>query len=160
MKKLFTVLALMSATLSAHADIAFTKDDLVGDWICQADDEVYSNSALVRYHADGTADEFAEGRFKDNYIPSVENISLHYRWQLKGDKLYMSDYQIGLFEMRDLLPVGLMRVSDEYEAITIAEYEEFFTRDENTWHYVSFHDKDHHRFYYEDGTDGECRRIK
>lgn len=160
MKKLFTVLALMSATLSAHAGIAFTKDDLVGDWICQAGDEAYSNSGLVRYHADGTADEFAEARFKDNYIPSVENISLHYRWQLKGDKLHISDYRIGLFEMRDLLPVGLMRVSDEYEAHAIAEYEEFFAVDNNTWHYVSFDDKDHHRYYYEDSTGGECRRIK
>lgn len=160
MKKLFTVLALMSVTLSAHAGIAFTKDDLVGDWICQADDEGYSNASLMRYHRDGMVDEFVEARYKDNYIPSIENISVHYRWQLKGDKLHMSDYQIGLHEMYDLLPVGLMRVSGEYEALARAEHEKLFAVDNNTWHYVSFDDKDHHRFYYEDGTDGECRRIK
>lgn len=138
-----------------------SKQTLVGDWLCTTDDDDYVSSALIRYRADGTASEMIEYQEKDSFYPLVELVFANYRWELKGDKLYMTDtddlaYYASYYN--SAYDGGMVRMSDEttqeMKLDVINSYKE------NNWHYIKFHGSNKHDYYFEDGFMGDCRRLK
>lgn len=156
MKRLLLPLMLTLSVLPAYA-ANFTREDLVGDWLCQAKDEGYQQPGLLRYHADGTAEEFSETIMQENSYASLALLASRYRWQLKGDELHMSQMSIDFYEFYEFTPNGLVKIDDAttaaIQSTVLASFQE------NNWHYLEFDDKDHHRYRFDDGFGGECRRL-
>lgn len=156
MKKRLFILALLAAALPSHA-MDFTRADVVGDWICQAKDLGYRQTGIIRYHADGTATEFAEHITKSASDASLIIASMYYHWQLKGDELHMSQMEMGVYEYYDFTPNGLVKADDaQTEQLKTIAFEGF---QENNWHYLEFDGKDKHRYRFTDGFTGHCRRL-
>lgn len=158
MRVLLISAILMALALPSHA-MSFTRADVVGDWLCQTDYQGEKNKRLIRYHADGTADEYNEIIYQGPSSPTLEFIETHYNWRLEGDKLHMDGLNsLDYYEQYYFLPGGLVRVGDS----ETVEYQEYIVEgfQENDWHYVAFDDKDTQRFYFEDGYGGVCKRLK
>lgn len=158
MRGLLISAILMALAMPSHA-MSFTRGDMIGDWLCQTDYQGEKNTGLMRYHADGTADEYNEIIYQSPSSPTLEFIGSHYNWRLEGDKLHMDGFNsLAYYEQYYFLPGGLVRVDDS----ETAEYQEYIVESyqENNWHYVAFDDKDTHRFYFENGYGGVCKRLK
>lgn len=148
----------MALAMPSHA-MSFTRGDMIGDWLCQTDYQDEKNIGLMRYHADGTADEYNEIIYQSPSSPTLEFIGSHYNWRLEGDKLHMDGINsLAYYEQYYFLPGGLVRVDDS----ETAEYQEYIVESyqQDNWHYVAFDDKDTHRFYFENGYGGVCKRLK
>ena len=158
MRGLLISAILMALAMPSHA-MSFTRGDMIGDWLCQTAYQGEKNTGLMRYHADGTADEYNEIIYQSPSSPTLEVIGSHYNWRLEGDKLHMDGINsLAYYEQYYFLPGGLVRVDDS----ETAEYQEYIveSNQEDNWHYVAFDDKDTHRFYFENGYGGVCKRLK
>lgn len=158
MQKFLLVWA-MILPMTALANSSISAPDVVSDWHCVADSEYHSEKALMRYHADGTATEFMEIKEKVNHLPELEFSIMNYQWQLKDNKLLMSNPDITYYQYYFILPDGgFYKFDDEVNAEGRALMIESF--EENNWHYIEFDGKDKHRYYFEDGYEGHCQRLK
>lgn len=158
MRGLLISAILMALVLPSHA-MSFTRGDMIGDWLCQTAYQGQKDTGLMRYHADGTADEYIEIIYQSPSSPTLEFIGSHYNWRLEGDKLHMDGINsLAYYEQYYFLPGGLVRVDDS----ETAEYQEYIVESyqQDNWHYVAFDDKDTHRFYFENGYGGVCKRLK
>ena len=158
MRGLLISAILMALAMPSHA-MSFTRGDMIGDWLCQTAYQGQKDTGLMRYHADGTADEYNEIIYQSPSSPTLEFIGSHYNWRLEGDKLHMDGFNsLAYYEQYYFLPGGLVRVDDS----ETAEYQEYIveSNQEDNWHYVAFDDKDTHRFYFENGYGGVCKRLK
>lgn len=158
MRGLLISAILMALAMPSHA-MSFTRGDMIGDWLCQTAYQGQKDTGLMRYHADGTADEYIEIIYQSPSSPTLEFIGSHYNWRLEGDKLHMDGINsLAYYEQYYFLPGGLVRVDDS----ETAEYQEYIVESyqQDNWHYVAFDDKDTHRFYFENGYGGVCKRLK
>ena len=158
MRGLLISAILMALAMPSHA-MSFTRGDMIGDWLCQTAYQGQKDTGLMRYHADGTADEYNEIIYQSPSSPTLEFIGSHYNWRLEGDKLHMDGFNsLAYYEQYYFLPGGLVRVDDS----ETAEYQEYIVESyqQDNWHYVAFDDKDTHRFYFENGYGGVCKRLK
>lgn len=149
----YTTLAIMASIASAtHAGIAFTKDDLVGKWICHFDDpqlEFYSKT-VIKTDADGTQSEesiIRTGKPDDEYY-QIEKLTGLSHWRLDGNIATL--YDITLFDyevdMPNYQPDGISRETfikllslvqrDDIERDMSGDFQsviEFIDKDTYTW---------------------------
>lgn len=152
----FVVMSCLS--MMALANEPSLHDDLVGDWLCVAKRDLARHTAIMRYHADGTATEMREGTHEYLGYNAAEMMLIHYRWSARGDRLYMSDYELPNYAYYHQYH-GKPLSSDE--AITEAMRGSVLgSLNEHNWHHVTFDGKDRHHAAFEDGFMGDCKRLK
>lgn len=145
--------------MMVYAEYSFTKKDLIGDWICVTEEDGISSQAIMRYHADGTANEIIEVVDKSTYYPLVNFMIANYAWQLKGNKLHMGDLNdLPYYDYYYVSPQSLEKVDEQLTQEMYEETVESFQK--HNWHYIEFDDKDTHHYIFEGGSSGTCQRLK
>lgn len=164
MIKLMTKMLLLSLSVLAVALPSYAKssmrDDLVGDWLCESRHEDNHAEGIMRLYPNGKGVELIEYIDKDlpPYYSYLDMTSLTYDWHVKDSKLYMSNQKINEYHLYDFTDNGLVRWSDMDIADAKAEYERLLNA--YNWNIIEFDGKDKHRYTFEDGSFGECRRLK
>ncbi|WII96142.1 hypothetical protein LU276_04845 [Moraxella haemolytica] len=157
LKILLCSLSVLLATLS-HAQSSI-RDDLVGDWLCEAKMQNIHAKNIIRYHQDGWAHELIE--YIDKSLPPYQSFlnitSITYDWHVQDDKLYMTNQKINEDYTYHFIGDSLVKLSDQATADIKAEVEQLM--EVNNQHSVEFDGKDRHRYIFEDGFFGECRRL-
>ncbi len=141
------------------ANIPFDHQDVVGDWLCIAKDGDSVSTAIMRYHADGSATEMIESKYRNLSYNDIEMAILKYQWRLEGNRLYMSDYQLPKYRYYYKTD-GMLIQSDEATIDEMkADLLSSINKDGN-WHYMIFDGKDNHQAVFEDGYSADCQRLK
>lgn len=98
MMKIVAFMLMMMACVQAHA---LTKSQFVGDWRCTTDFRANDGSVekSVTYdtmNADGSMSQLWEvvSYEKTKKLIGVEHFTIKNRWHVRGDRLYISDFEI------------------------------------------------------------------
>lgn len=79
----------------AHADIPFTKDDLVGTWHCHIDDQQlkFRSESVIENRANGTQTERSTMYLdnEDSEFYQIEQVRASTKWRLDGDVMVLYD---------------------------------------------------------------------
>lgn len=147
--------------MTALAAKSWTQNDLVGDWLCTAKDDEITRQTLMQYHADGTATEMIEDRYQYPDYADIEIMQIHYKWQVRDNRLYMSDHQLpDYWYYHQFKGAPLQAISEAATSEMKAQFLNRASDDDHSWHYVEFDGTDKHRAVFEDGFFVDCHRLK